>query len=58
MFQFMISGYIPGTTRQVGFYELLIVFSIICGLYLIRLLFKERRALQQLVINDIFNNTI
>jgi hypothetical protein len=54
----MISGYIPGTDRQVGLYDLQVAFSIAACIYLLFVLVIERRALRQLVITDIFNKTI
>lgn len=58
MLQFMISGYIPGTERQIGFYEFIIVISLFASTYLTWLFFKERRSLQQLLIDSMLNRTI
>jgi hypothetical protein len=55
--RFIISGYIPGTDRQVSFYELLIVLVVTSAAYLICLLMNEHRILQQLIATDIPNKT-
>jgi len=50
MLQFMISGYIPGTDRQLNFYEFIVVASLGAIAYLTYLFIKERRILQQLAV--------
>lgn len=58
MLRFMISGYIPGTERQISFYEFIIVISIATSLYLTWLLFKESRSLQQHIIENALNKNV
>jgi hypothetical protein len=53
MLQFMISGYIPGTDTQLGFYEFLLAFSVAASLYFMYLLARERQLFQLLSVSFI-----